>query len=610
MGPLLVAGIVLATLAVYGRTVTFDFCGLDDPGYVSENPRVLGGLTGDGVLWAFTTTEQFNWHPLSWLSLMLDATLGAARPGVFHFTNVVLHAANVVLLFWILLRMTSATLRSAFVAGLFALHPLHVESVAWIAERKDVLSTLFGFLAIVLYLRYVESPTRWRYAAVVLSYALGLLAKPMLVALPIVLLVLDFWPLGRVARAGRGRLLREKLPLLALAGLSALATLHAQSAGGAVRTFEMLSFGTRAANAVVSYVEYARLLLWPADLAVQYPYDLAVLGALPVAASALLLLAVSSVALATARSRPYLLAGWLWYVITLLPVSGLIQVGAAPRADRYTYVPLVGLFIMVAWGVPDLLRASGVKERLARASLGLGGFAVLLTLALATHVQVATWRDAGTLFTHALAVDSRNFVAHHGLALQLLRSGRPADAIGHLRESLRLWPSYVEARVSLAEALANAEQLEEAAEQYGQAARGRPIDPEIRSNHASLLLRLGRIEEAEAGYREALRLRPADAKIRANLGAALLRLDRPVEAEAEIRAALRVDPAQAYARELLALALKNLGVLRARQGRFDEAIAHLEEALEIDPADAGARLNLERARRMRSDPRSSPRETQ
>lgn len=568
-GPLLAAGIVLATLAVYGQTVTFDFCGLDDPGYVSANPRVLGGLNWDGALWAFRTTEQFNWHPLTWLSLMLDATLGGGRPGLFHLTNVGLHAANAALLFWILLRMTAAPLRSAFVAGLFALHPLHVESVAWIAERKDVLSTLFGFLALASYLRYVERPTLARYAAVVGSYALGLLAKPMLVTLPIVLLVLDSWPLGR------GRRWREKLPLLLLAGLCALATLYAQSAGGALRTFEMLPFATRVANAVVSYVTYARLMLWPADLAVQVPYDLARLNAPRVAAAALLLFGISGLAWKTARTHPYLLAGWLWYVITLLPVSGLIQVGAAPRADRYTYVPLVGLFIVVAWGVPELLRAADVGVGRARASLAAGGLAALLALALGTHVQVQTWRDPRTLFTHALAVDSRNFVAQHGLGLQRLRAGHSDEAISHLREALRLLPSYLEARVSLAEALAQAGKLEEAAAQYGQAARMRRGDAEIRSNHASLLLRLGRLDEAEAGYREALRLRPADAKIRANLG----------------------------------LALKSLGVRRAREGRLDEAIAYLEEALTIEPDDTVARLNLERARRMRSSPRSSPRET-
>ena len=555
------AALVLLTLAVYAQVLGFDFVNFDDPHYVSENPRVLGGLTAENVIWACTATTEANWHPLTWLSLMLDGQIGGSAPSVYHGTNLLLHTANTLLLFLLLCRMTGATWRSAFVAALFAVHPLHVESVAWVTERKDVLSTLFWLLTVLAYVRYAAAPRLRSYLLVILLFVLGLMAKPMLVSLPLALLLLDYWPLARLSwppRTARDgwRPAWEKVPLLLLAAASSVVTLYAQAIGGGLNSLEALPVKLRVANAMTSYVGYIAKALWPFGLAPIYPHPRDSLASWQVVASGIVLILLSAVALRFARRRPYFAVGWFWYLITLLPVIGLVQVGVQGMADRYTYVPLIGLSVVIAWGAPDLLRRCGLS-----ASHGaiLGSAAVLVTLLLTIRAwdQTRHWKDGIALFEHALRVTGDNARAHNGLGMALSREGREADAIPHFREAVRIESSYAEPYANLAGALA----LE------------------------------GRFEEALANFDRALELNPEDAACLANLGTALMREGRSEEARDAFSRAIEIDRDNRPAH-------KNLGVILARRGDLEAAMAHFAEALRIDPDDEGARRNLERTRTM------------
>jgi tetratricopeptide (TPR) repeat protein len=441
-----------------------EFLDYDDAQYVRDNQQVRGGLSRDGIAWAFTSLRYAsNWHPLTWLSHMLDVELFGLAPAGHHLVNVALHAANTVLLFLVLGVGTAAFWRSAVVAALFAVHPLHVESVAWVAERKDVLSTLFWLLAAGAYLRYTRRPGVGRYAAVFVLLALGLMAKPMLVTLPLVLLLLDWWPLGRLADpaaardpAGRSAphpvnrswsLLAEKLPLAALSALAGVLTLIAQRRGGSMVPSQVLGLPSRVQNALVTYASYLEQTLWPSALAVFYP-----LQAIPVwklAAAALLLAGVSWTAARRARRSPWLLTGWLWYLVTLLPVIGLIQVGTQARADRYTYLPIVGFFLMLVWTVPAALG----NRRWARPALAAAGGLVLLGCSAITRQQIASWRDDTTLFTRALAVAPDNADARYNLGRSLLSRKRTEEAAIQLRRAVELAPDYATAWSDLGLAL-------------------------------------------------------------------------------------------------------------------------------------------------------------
>ena len=444
--PALILGIAitLLTLALYWRVQGHGFLHYDDYQYVVDNPHVRHGLTRQGVLWALTSGYASNWHPLTWLSHMLDCELYGLNPQGHHLNNLLLHIANALLLFRLLLRMTGALWRSAFVAALFALHPLHVESVAWVAERKDVLSTLFWMLTLGAYLRYRERPTGTRYLATLFLFALGLAAKPMLVTLPFVLLLLDCWPLGRMpSPRSLLPLVREKAPFFVLAALSSVITFWVQSHWGAVVL--SIPLKERLANALVSYVGYGAKMLWPVNLACFYPHPL---DGLPLwqAAGALLLLAGVTVAVVRAGRRlPYLAVGWLWYLGTLVPVIGLVQVGAQAMADRYTYVPLIGLFVMLSWGAGSLA-AKGPLPKIATAALSAALLAALLPL---TWSQISHWKDSETLFAHALEVTDRNLLAHNNLGNALARQGRLEEAEFHLVEALRLRPDYAAAQNNL-----------------------------------------------------------------------------------------------------------------------------------------------------------------
>jgi tetratricopeptide (TPR) repeat protein len=442
---LLGAALALLTLAAYLPTLHNGFVNLDDGLYVTGNPHVQQGITGAGVAWALTANVANNWHPLTLLSHLLDCQLFGLDAAGHHATSLLLHLANVVLLFAVLRRLTGAVWRSAAVAALFAVHPAHVESVAWVAERKDVLSALFWLLAMAAYGRYARRPSVGRYLPVALAMALGLAAKPMVVTLPFALLLLDIWPLERLG-LGWKRLAVEKLPLLALSAASSLVTLHYQRTSLAPLGLDPWSL--RLANAAVSYTAYLGKLLLPSNLAVFYPIPLAI-PAWKVAGAVALLAILTALAVRTARKAPWLLVGWLWFLGTLVPVIGLVQVGRQAMADRYTYIPSIGLFVAIVWGIAGL-----VGER--RAVLATAAAVVIALLVAGTWMQAGTWRDSVTLYRHALAVTPDNYLAHLGLAKALVAKGDGAGAAEQYRAALALRPGLIEARAGL-EAVLHAE---------------------------------------------------------------------------------------------------------------------------------------------------------
>jgi len=464
-----------------------------------------------------------------------------------HAVNLLFHAANTVLLFLWLSGMTGALGRSAFVALIFGLHPLHVESVAWIAERKDVLSTFFWMLTLWAYVHYVSRPGPARYLFVFASLALGLMAKPMLVTLPFVLLLLDFWPLARTAPLSH--LVREKLPPLALSLASSVVTFVVQRRGGAVVGTEVIPLGLRAANAAVAYLAYVATTIWPARLAIVYPY--AAVGAWQVAGAGAILIALSVLTVRAGRRRPYLPVGWLWYAGTLVPVLGLVQVGSQPMADRYTYVPLIGLFVIVAWGVTDLLAG----WRHAPGALAAAAALVLSACMAAARAQVLLWKDSTTLFAHALAVTRDNYVAHYSLGVALTRERRTSEAIEQFTKALEIRPSYASAHNNLGVALGRQGKPAAALAEYAEAVRIDPDYAEARYNLANQLFGLGRIDEAIVEYGQALRVRSDFAEAHNNLGVALMRQGRSADAVPHFSEALRIRPDFADAGRNLATAL-------------------------------------------------------
>jgi len=516
----------LSILAVYGQVSGHGFVNYDDNLYVTGNSQVQRGLTWDGVVWAFATLHGGNWHPLTWLSHMTDVQLFGLDAGWHHRVNVLFHGLNTVILFLVLKGMTGAPGRSFFVAALFGVHPLHVESVAWVAERKDLLSTLFWLSTMGAYLRYVRRPTVPGYLSVAVFFALGLLSKPMLVTLPFALLLFDWWPLGRIAavegadrsrnpsvRPALSRVVREKIPLLALSAASCVVTYIAQLKGGSVSGWEESSLGLRSSNALVSYLVYLDKAVWPSSLAVFYPFSRAGFPAWKVAGAALLLAVVSAAAVWQARRRPYFAVGWFWYVGTLVPVIGLVQVGSQAYADRYTYLPLIGLFIAVLWGAPEALERLHFRRQI----LGAAGAAALLALAAASFIQVGYWKDDFSLFSHARDTTTGNWLAHNNMGDILFRQGRIDEAIAEFREAVRIMPDFVDGRCNLAYLLALRERKEEAIDQYREVLRERPDFSIAHNNLGDLLLQKGETDEAILHFREALRYRPDDSLARDNL---------------------------------------------------------------------------------------------
>ena len=580
--------LIAVNVIVYAAVRHYEFAGdWDDLAYVTQNPNISKGLTWEGIAWAFTSGYAANWHPLTWLSHMLDIQLFGMNAGAHHVTNLVLHIANTVLLFGFLLSATGALGRSAFVAALFAVHPLHVESVAWVAERKDVLSTLFWMLTVCAYVAYVRRQRPGRYVAVVLLFGLGLMAKPMLVTLPFVLLLLDYWPLGRVALGDWPAwrpLVREKIPLLALAAASSVVTFLVQRHGGAVNSLDALPLNLRLENAAVAYVGYIGKMLWPAGLTTLYPFVRSLPG-WQVAGSTLVLAGVSALTVKLAPRRPYVAVGWLWYLGMLVPVIGLVQVGAQSMADRYTYVPLIGLFIIVAWGFTDLL-ANWQYRR-----IGLPAAAALIVGAcvVTARAQVAYWANTFALWSHAVEVTSDNYRAHAKLGNLLSQRGDSAGAIIHYSEALRINPKFLDMRNNLANALARQGKVNEAMEQYTQALR---IVPEYASAHnglGALLADQGRVAEAIDHYRQALQTDPNFAQARNNLAAALAGEGKVDEAIQQLTAAVRVEPNSTEFHY-------NLGLLLKTKGDTAEAARHFQTALTLNPKFLDARRALDNLR--------------
>lgn len=536
------------TLGIYWPATSFDFINYDDPDYVSYNPIVEHGITREGIAWAFTTGHASNWHPLTWISHMADCNLYGPKSGGHHLTNILFHSANAVLLFLVLFQLTGAPWRSALVAALFAWHPLHVESVAWVSERKDVLSTFFSLLTISAYAAYGRgsknpgSKSKLYYALALLCFTLGLLSKPMVVTLPFVLLLLDFWPLNRFEngdiKTRAPRLVFEKLPFLALAAIDCVATMWAQKGGHSVVSKAALSIPERIANALVSYVLYLWKMLWPMDLALPYPYSHQ-WSFFATAGAALILVIITLVALLRARSQPWLIVGWLWFLGTLVPVIGLVQVGIQFMADRYSYVPLIGIFVMIAWAIP------AAWTRWPRPGLVFAAIvaAVLMFLAAGTETQLQYWRNSVTLFSHTVSVTHDNILAEYNLAEALASQGDETDAIVHYQRALAIKPNPVEA-------------------QYNS-------QPQARYNLGLIYRIRKQWADAASQFRVCMQEDPSLVRAHANLGISLIALHRDDEAKAEFQTAIRIEPSRDTEAQLL-VALESA---YAESGRFDDAVA-------------------------------------
>jgi len=592
--------LVALTAAVYWQAAGFGLLNYDDNEYVTENLHVTAGLSGKGVVWAFTGRHAAYWAPLTWISLMLDSQLGHGSPGVYHVTNVVLHGLSVLLLYLTLALATKGLWKSAFVAALFAIHPLHAESVAWVTERKDVLSTVFWMLTMLVYVRYAGRLTRRTQALLATLFALGLLAKAMLVSLPLVLLMMDYWPLRRLDRVERAslRLVWEKGLLIALAAASCAVTFWAQLTGGATRPSETYPVGVRLANAAVAYVRYLGKAIWPANLAPFYPHPGASLPLWQVVVSVAVLVAVTLAVIKYWRRAPYLLVGWLWYLVTLLPVIGIVQVGDQAMADRYSYVPLIGIFIAIAWGVPALI---GIGERDAPAAraraqaLGAVGAAVVVVLAFAAHRQVGYWRSSKTLFAHAVLVTPRNYLAYNNLGAALLddavRDNRNInrdlldEAMRDVQKSLEIKPNYAEALYNLGTILGRSGRTDEAIEPLQKALSIRPDMPKVHNNLGVIQLGWHHFPEAEAQFRAAVKSDPDLSESWQNISIVLYQQGRFEEAVEPAMRALQIHP------ENIA-ALNYLGNTYMQLGRLSDAARQYEAVLKIDASRVGERVNL------------------
>lgn len=568
--------ITLAIFAVYGQALRFSFTNLDDNLYITNNANVQAGLSAKGIAWAFTATQASNWHPLTWLSHLLDCQLFGLNPTGHHLTNLLLHIINSLLLMTLLIKLTGSLRRSALVAALFALHPLHVESVAWIAERKDVLSTCFLFITLITYARYVEHTSIKRYLAVALAYGLGLMAKPMLVTLPIMLLLLDYWPLHRAKTNSISewlRLIREKLPLFGLSAASCLITYFAQHRGGAVVSLTDYNLSIRVANALVAYAVYIKKFFWPMELTAYYPHPGNTIPQWQVISAAIFLLLITAMVLTRARKLPHLAVGWAWYIVTLIPVIGLVQVGNQAMADRYTYIPFIGLFATIVWSIPK------PKIKLQR-----NLFACIITLLMAVlsitawH-QTGYWKNSRTLFEHALTCTSRNYLAHNNLGLALAAENKLDEAMVHYRKALDIVPNYLQAHINLANTLAVRNRFNEAADHYKIALSIDPTDPGANFLLAVILDQNKHASAAVKYYKQALRYKPDLTDAANNLAWILATnpdstLRNPRQAVQFAEQACRHKSSNMYILDTLAAAY-------ASAGQFSDAIAAAQRALKV-----------------------------
>jgi len=563
------AALVILNLAVYWPVVGFGFVDLDDPAYVTENANVASGITWRGAVVAFTSITAANWHPVTMLSHMADVQVFGLWAGGHHLTNLFLHIANTLLLFGLLRRTTGTFGGSLFVAALFAVHPLHVESVAWISERKDVLSTFFALLCVWAYVSFVRAPSAARYVRVVLWFALALMAKPMVVTLPFLLLLLDVWPLNRSAgdtgprcagdtgprpgawppswRAGRP-LVTEKLPLFLLAAAASVITFMVQDSAGAVGSTDRLPIGVRAGHALLAYWTYLRQTIWPSHLAVFYPFQEGAISFTWAGAAALGLAALSALALRSGRRFPFAFTGWFWFVGLLVPVIGIVHIGNHWTADRYTYVPIVGLFLVVGWGVPAVL----ARWTMPRLVLPAAAVVAVSACAIVATAQVSTWRDAKSLWQHALAVTTDNYLAHGTLGALLVNEGRMDEGIAHLNEWRRLRQGFAVVENDRGDVLARQGQLDEAMAHFAQAVKINPGMPEAHVNLGFALARMGRIQDAIRALEVGLRLEPNQPEVRCNLAVLYHQQGNTGEARRQLEAALSVAPGYPRAVRMLA----------------------------------------------------------
>jgi protein O-mannosyl-transferase len=609
---LIAAGLVLLTIVAYWGINRNRFVSYDDDVYVVNNDNVQRGLSLENIAWAFKSTSAANWHPLTWISHMADCQLFGLNPAGHHIDSLLIHCANVVLLFWVAHIMTGALWRSAFVAALFAAHPINVESVAWVAERKNLLSTLFWLLAIGAYVRYARRPAWTRYTLVVACFALALMSKPMAVTLPFTLLLLDYWPLARLRassaenvpvkkdkakkseKQGGGlapypkrsvtQLITEKAPLLAMAIAAGLVTVYAQRAGGAVATIEKFPILHRFENAVASYLAYLLSAVWPTGLAVFYPYPRQGVPAWQLGLASVVVVAITGLAIRRLKQSKYLAVGWFWYVGTLAPVIGLVQVGLQARADRYAYVPFIGLFVAAVWVASEW--AGGRPAR--RQALVVAGAIIVIVLAIATRIQIGYWQNSITLFEHALAVTDKNYVAHNNLGELLAQQGKLDEAAVHFATAIEVDPSYAHARHNMGMVLVQQGKLDSAIAEFEKAIEIEPRFTDAYNKLGAALANQGRLDEAIADFSKAVEIDPTYASAYANLGSAYDQQGKTAEAIAAYSRALELK----IDNSLAAQTHFKLGKLLARAGNKSEAIAHYREALRLKPDYAPAQQAL------------------
>jgi len=586
----------LVTVALYWPATHCAFVNYDDQVYVTQNVHVQPGLTWAGIKWVFIHPVDVNWHPLTLVSHMLDCQLYGLNPWGHHLTNVLLHAFNTALVFLLLRKLTGAVWRSVAVAAFFGWHPVHVESVAWIAERKDVLSTCFGLLTLVFYARYARSPTANRKSQIV-NYSLaffflaaGLLSKAMLVTWPFVMLLLDYWPLGRFKIANLWRLVWEKIPFFGLVAAASAVTFLVQAHGGAVQSTDSVPLGARAGNALISYCRYLGKLFWPTKLAVIYPHS----GYWPLVAvllAGLLLIGLSVFVFMQRRRYPYLLTGWLWYLGTLVPVIGLVQVGSQAMADRYTYIPSLGALIVIVWGVCELTR----HWRYQAAGLSAGCAAAMVLCMGLTRQQLGYWQDSEALFRHTIAVTENNDLAHTNLGDALIGKGQIDGAFSEYQEVVRLTPGYAPAHYNLGIVFDKLGRTDEAIREYQEAVRLDPNHADAHNNLGIEFLNQNRNDEAADQFQAAIRLKPDSAKVHNDLGIIFNKQGQVDEAVQQFQEAVRLQPD-------LAEAYNNLGFVLVEKGRIDEAIRQYQISLRLKPDYALAQNNIAQALKLKNAP--------
>ena len=564
--------LVTATLAVYWQITNHEFVNYDDETYITKNLHVQTGLAFESIKWAFTSFHAGNWHPVTWLSHMLDIELYGLNPMGHHWASLQIHLINTLLLFFVLQKMTGALWQSAFVAALFALHPINVESVAWVAERKNVLSTFFWMLTMLAYVHYTTRPSLYRYLLTLLFLMLGLMAKPMLVTLPFVLLLLDYWPLERLRNQSPFNLILEKIPFFAFSAVSVYISSLSVKYYGIVVSTELVPMQIRIANSLVSYVKYIEKMIWPKNLAIFYPFP----DTLPIwqiLGAGLFLASISFLVLLNLRKKPYLCTGWLWFLGTLIPVIGLKQAGLWPAmADRWAYVPLVGIFIILAWGGSDLLK-KWTHKNVMPAILAI---AVILALTVLSFHQAAHWKNSITLFENAIKVTENNCMAHNNLGIALMRDGKSNDAVFYFKKALQIRPDFLKTIDNLGVALFQLGRFEESISCYTKALKINSENAEIHKHIAIILEIQGEIEKAVQHYTKALLINPELADVNYCLANALANQKDFEKAKYQYREAIKKDPGHSNAHY-------NLGCILLKQKKYKEGLTHFTEVIKIKP---------------------------